>query len=1492
MDDSQASTSGRSRRQKIDKTGRLSALERLKEARSGNKRKYEVEELENVYDEVDEKEYSDTVLKRQRDDWIVDDGESGYIEDGREIFDDDLDEESIREARKQRNSMAGPRKRKKEDNKKKGDIQSMIRNMPSKKDVNVVQIKDDDILGELLSEISTNKKTTSSPKPGSNRNKFCHTVHSNIIQTYQASSMNQKEADKIISEKVTIVSNFDNTAQSESQIIEDDDDMTLFDAPQKSTNKPVELNNYSKVEENSKSEDQSTKKSMEFNEQSASQIIEEENTPIVDLSECVEDLSTIDFDDGSMDTDFSSSINNVKSQKIDVKTPEIGVKTPAHKTSIKSMKIGNAVDLTEVAPQLVKTKDEEEVFRFYYLDAYENPYKNPGTVYLFGKTYVSSHDTYCSCCVMVHCIPRRIYLLPRKYIKNTESQLTTMEDVYKEFDEYANKMRIMEFNCKEVKKHYSFEKEGTPKTSDYLEVRYNARYPAIDSNYSGPAIEYVFGTTVNALELLLIERKIKGPCWLDIKNISPTAGRFAWCPQIVVTSDMNNISLCSQEKAKPPMGIATINVRMSLNAKLQNEVVMVVVLIHHKYNVDKEPPKPPYERQFCFVTRPRDIPWPRQIRDAFLKVPNTEVIKCETESDLLEELLTLIQKVDPDLIIGYDCAFQFDVLMQRMFTLKVSNWNRMGRLKSSTAPLLRGKIILNQAFVGRPVCDIQVSAKELNLKVRSYDLQSLCSAVLKTKEHEYKEITPAETPLFFNTADKVLNLMHVTLKEAKYIITIVMDLNVIPLALQITCLAGNILSRTLLGGRAERNEYLLLHAFNLKDYITPDKKIEKKQKDDGPRRKAAAYTGGLVLDPKKGFYDKLVLLMDFNSLYPSIIQEYNLCFTTVPGAAYTDVEQLTIPESNLEPGVVPTEIHKLVKSRQQIKQLMKTQKNLSSAQKMDYHIRQMALKLTANSMYGCLGATHCRFYAKGLAALITAKGREILEDTKHLVEKLQYEVIYGDTDSLMINTNILEYDDVFLIGKKIMREVNNRYKKVELDIDGVFRYLLLLQKKKYAAVIMSKIDGQIQLTQEHKGLDIVRRDWCPLACDTGKKILDILLCDQSSETRLEQVVQILQNVAKSVKEGTTPLSSFVITKQLSKNPDAYPDKKQLSHVMVALRLNKAGGRMWKAGDTLPYVICEDGTNASATERAYHIDEVKNSEKLKVDVNYYLLSQIFPVVLRICEPIEGIDDVFLANNLGLQFIYKPKAISCEATLNLPLAINDDRFNNCLPLTFKCKNERCNTEIIIKDTVTEFHSGRQLSLSMCPNQDCKLPPWKYANVIQNVVQLAMRKAITKYYNGWLECENPLCSNRTRRLPLDFAKKFPDCSMCKDVSMNRVYSGTDLYNQLYYYHKMFDITQPAYKRNKSFIAFYVTKTSELSFLIFFTDLLSQCSRDMIAAYNTLKEAIDRQLKRNKFSCVNITGIFSSASANSAGMFVNHGTWEDFDELGDISDDTDKEV
>lgn len=178
-------------------------------------------------------------------------------------------------------------------------------------------------------------------------------------------------------------------------------------------------------------------------------------------------------------------------------------------------------------------------------------------------------------------------------------------------------------------------------------------------------------------------------------------------------------------------------------------------------------------------------------------------------------------------------------------------------------------------------------------------------------------------------------------------------------------------TQTLQKGRALRNEYLLLHAFTNKNYIVPDKETrrsqKRKQQNDSEekkpdeKKKGPAYSGGLVLDPIVGFYDSMVLLMDFNSLYPSIIQEYNLCFTTCgltppednPTAPEADWEA-QIPHKTVDTGVLPFEIRKLVENRRTVKDLLKTP-NLSKEKILQYDIRQKALKLTANSMYGCLG---------------------------------------------------------------------------------------------------------------------------------------------------------------------------------------------------------------------------------------------------------------------------------------------------------------------------------------------------------------------------------------------------------------------------------------------------------------------------------------------------------------------------------------------------------
>lgn len=112
------------------------------------------------------------------------------------------------------------------------------------------------------------------------------------------------------------------------------------------------------------------------------------------------------------------------------------------------------------------------------------------------------------------------------------------------------------------------------------------------------------------------------------------------------------------------------------------------------------------------------------------------------------------------------------------------------------------------------------------------------------------------------------------------------------------------------GGRAIRNEFILLHEFHRLKYVCPDRQgwVDKKKKvveegeegDDAPvKGKRPKYAGGLVFEPKRGLWDTYIMVMDFNSLYPSIIQEYNIDFTTVERDDDEDVSSLTIRDAVL-----------------------------------------------------------------------------------------------------------------------------------------------------------------------------------------------------------------------------------------------------------------------------------------------------------------------------------------------------------------------------------------------------------------------------------------------------------------------------------------------------------------------------------------------------------------------------------------------------------------
>lgn len=234
-----------------------------------------------------------------------------------------------------------------------------------------------------------------------------------------------------------------------------------------------------------------------------------------------------------------------------------------------------------------------------------------------------------------------------------------------------------------------------------------------------------------------------------------------------------------------------------------------------------------------------------------------------------------------------------------------------------------------------------------------------------------------------------------------------------------------------------------------------------------------------------------------------------------------------VPSSDQEQGVLPRLIATLVNRRREVKRLMKD-KRATPEQLAIWDTKQLALKLTANSMYGCLGYTQSRFYARPLAMLTTFKGREILRNTKELAESQQLRVIYGDTDSVMINTNMDNMSDAMKVGEEFKKSVNERYRLLEIDIDNVFRRLLLHAKKKYAAVNLTEVDGKYVEKLEVKGLDMKRREYCALSKEVSSKLLNEILSGEDQEVVLNKIHEYLRELAERMKEYTIPVQKYVI----------------------------------------------------------------------------------------------------------------------------------------------------------------------------------------------------------------------------------------------------------------------------------------------------------------------------------------------------------------------------
>ncbi|KAH9935987.1 uncharacterized protein BXZ73DRAFT_45345 [Epithele typhae] len=1393
--------SSRARQSKQDKLAKLAELKRTRE---GGKREYKVEEDSRIYDTVTDAQYKTIVKGRlARDDFVEDDGVGGYMDNGMDDFDEAENQEESEDERSRTKSKKGKAVKSKAKAKPAPPPPSVQPSISAYRPV-VSEDQESDLMASILGDMDA---IPTKPAPTKSRKR-------------------KPEPDSVFDSSLAHYSSI--TYRRNGGYSSGDPDLSSDGPMDDGTGALSGDDTFMSPKKKQKTETPGILPAIERMGKLDVESGTDSDFGGVDMGAFMDvDDDDLEWDEGSkpktnvkMEVDEEQKhlkpINGNTTEKKVKKLDDDPSWLSIHATL--NVKTEDTIDLATSNPSRAASSnlsvlEEDGSLRFYWVDYLEAG----GKLHFIGKVQDKKSQAWVSICVTVENLQRNLFVLPRDLRVEEDDEGNTYEtdevpalpDVYSDFDRLRKKVKISGFKAKFVERKYAFGEKDVPRGEhQWMKVVYPFTEPQIPNNASSPNFSRIFGTNTNAFELLVLKRKIMGPCWLRIKNPEIDNKGISWCKVEATVSDPKDINPIADldpdlPKENPPLTIVSLSLRTIVNHRENiREIVCLTARIWSNTNIDD--PTPPEELPCVVKTFVRPL-------DRF--PPNFEeqtsgkggITALASEKHLLTSLINTIYRTDPDVIVGHEfLGVSLDVLLQRMRHHQTEHWSRIGRFRQSRWPNI-GRQGSNLRFLGgRLLCDLASDSAKKMITSTTWSLTEMCHTHL---ERDRPEIDPDDTASYFDSAVRsperlIMFVRHCEL-DAHYQMALTHKVQLLPLTRQLTNLAGNAWNKTMNGGRAERNEYILLHEFHRLKYVCPDKLYGKKaataakaeEDEDGDAKPATKgrrdkYKGGLVFEPKRGLFDKFILVMDFNSLYPSIIQEYNIDFTTVePVEDVDDQEQMAEPpEDHVAQGVLPKIIATLVSRRRQVKQLIKSEKKATKAQLLQWDIKQMALKLTANAMYGCLGFEFSRFYARPLAALTTFKGREILTHTRELAESMMLEVVYGDTDSVFVNSGVTELDAALKISNEFKKAVNERYRLLEIDLDGVFKRLLLLQKKKYAAI---KVEDLTRTSTEVKGLDMKRREYCALSKAVSQFVLDQILSGEATENVVENIHEYLATFGKDVRAGKIKLEEFIIHKRLGKNPEDYPDAKSQPHVQVALRMKERGGTA-RGGDVIPYVFClgEGGESAKTAQadRAKHPDEVRrDSENLKLDYEHYLSQQILPPIERLCEPIEGTDRARLAECLGLDPARFRSSVSGPTSDELQFATLDsllpdsERYKDAEPLTIRCR--ACQAELAVAPLADRAGSIVQPAGLTCTGCRVQLG----VASMQTQLEVQARQKIARFYEGWTVCDDPTCGHRTRDMGA-YGRRCLREGCQGNVAFE--YSDAKLYMQLRYYVSLFDV------------------------------------------------------------------------------------------------------
>ena len=643
--------------------------------------------------------------------------------------------------------------------------------------------------------------------------------------------------------------------------------------------------------------------------------------------------------------------------------------------------------------------------------------------------------------------------------------------------------------------------------------------------------------------------------------------------------------------------------------------------------------------------------------EALCERNNLDCRIAASEIDLIMDFSTIVKKLNPDILVGFEVQnMSWGYLLKRGKTLLIdtiaSMFSRMPDLpdashfdKSRDAYGADEMSEINLA--GRIVLNLWRIMK-WELPLRSFTFETVYFEVMKKRVprfiyedltkwcNPYADNSNSGTKQWYKTFDHLLTRCQGNLQ-------ILSKLNLITRTSEMSRLFGILFFEVLTRGSQFRVESMLIRSAKSNNFIAASPSIYQRAKARAPEHIQ------LVLEPESAFYSDPVLVLDFQSLYPSMMIAYNYCYTTCLGRVDDLKNELgsifklgclpySLPpqvlkelirkrkvhvapngvafvDQSVRKGLISKMVEDILNTRIMVKRFMKQYKKDPVMYGM-LDARQLGLKLIANVTYGYTGANFSgRMPCVEIADTIVRKARETLEKSIDVVNsnpRWNARVIYGDTDSMFVLLRGATKETAFKVGQEISDVITQlNPKPVKLKFEKVYYPCVLITKKRYVGYSYETLE-QKEPDFDAKGIETVRRDNCPVVGKVLEKTLRILF-----ETKdMAAVKSYVQRQLSKVTHERVGLDDFVFGKEF-RGRDRYKPGAYIAALRIADKLLVTDPMAEPLrGERVPYCIVYDSPGLPLYQLIRSPDELIKNPMLRINSFYYITKQILPPLDRV------------------------------------------------------------------------------------------------------------------------------------------------------------------------------------------------------------------------------------------------------------------------------------